>query len=209
MQSNKQNFGERCFNLQYSEEHEARGNKKTALVQMSSRIRQEITNNNSNSTNKSAERLIAQQLAKQTRLQNPPGSARITQLESVAVKGETVTLSCQLDDLGHPPASRYLWESPTRTLGNNSNQILSMGKVNASAEGVYFCAGRNEVGTGPLGHFTLKLRDAQGASPLPVSSVVAFAYKPEATHQPSVTHRQEGLGSDWYRFARIYEMNTW
>ncbi|KAF8768326.1 Hemicentin-2 like protein [Argiope bruennichi] len=86
-----------------------------------------------------------------------PGSARITQLESVAVKGKKVTLSCQLDDLGHPPASRYLWESPTLTLGNNSKQILVMENVNASAEAVYFCAGRNEVGTGPLGHFTLKL----------------------------------------------------
>ncbi|GFU39631.1 hemicentin-1-like isoform X2 [Nephila pilipes] len=89
----------------------------------------------------------------------PPGSASISQLEPVAVKGQKVTLSCQLDDLGHPPASRYLWESPTRAISNNgsSNQVLSMGRVNASAEGVYFCAGRNDVGTGPLGHFTLKL----------------------------------------------------
>ncbi|GFU34665.1 ig-like domain-containing protein [Trichonephila clavipes] len=89
----------------------------------------------------------------------PPGSASISQLEPVAIKGQTVTLSCQLGDLGHPPASRYLWESPTRTISNNgsSNQVLSMGRVNASAEGVYFCAGRNDVGTGPLGHFTLKL----------------------------------------------------
>ncbi|GIY80855.1 uncharacterized protein CEXT_381641 [Caerostris extrusa] len=89
----------------------------------------------------------------------PPGSASISQVEATAVKGHTVTLSCKLDDAGHPPASRFLWESPTRTLATNasSNQELVMTAVNASAEGVYFCAGRNDVGTGPLGHFSLKL----------------------------------------------------
>ncbi|GIY71577.1 hemicentin-1-like protein [Caerostris darwini] len=90
----------------------------------------------------------------------PPGSASISQVEATAVKGQTVTLSCKLDDAGHPPASRFLWESPTRPLATNasSNQELVMTAVNASAEGVYFCAGRNDVGTGPLGHFSLKLR---------------------------------------------------
>lgn len=83
------------------------------------------------------------------------------------MKGRTVTLSCKLDDLGHPAASKYLWESPTRAISNNngssnnqvstSASILRMENVSAASEGIYFCAGRNEVGTGPLGHFTLKL----------------------------------------------------
>lgn len=98
---------------------------------------------------------------------DPPGSAHIYQLESTAVKRHTVTLSCKLDDLGHPAASKYLWESPTRAISNNngtsnnqvttSASVLTMENVSASSEGIYFCAGRNEVGTGPLGHFTLKL----------------------------------------------------
>ncbi|XP_071033382.1 B-cell receptor CD22-like [Parasteatoda tepidariorum] len=120
--------------------------------------------------------------AKYLDIHYPPGSATIAQLETVAVKSHTVTLSCQLDDLGHPEASKYLWESPTRVMSNNgsSNQVttsasvLTMEKVNAASEGVYFCAGRNEVGTGPLGHFKLKLSAPPAfVRPLPKESGAA------------------------------------
>ncbi|XP_054708263.1 hemicentin-1-like [Uloborus diversus] len=93
-------------------------------------------------------------------LHYPPGSAHITLLEAHALKGQTVTLSCELDDLGHPPANKYLWESPTgehpRRVAT-PDSVLRMEGVGAGAEGVYFCAGRNEAGTGPLGHYSLKL----------------------------------------------------
>ncbi|GBM41254.1 hypothetical protein AVEN_180547-1 [Araneus ventricosus] len=43
--------------------------KNTALAQISNTSRQQVTNNNSNSTNDSAQRLVAEQLAMRTRLQ--------------------------------------------------------------------------------------------------------------------------------------------
>ncbi|GBL92697.1 hypothetical protein AVEN_119093-1 [Araneus ventricosus] len=68
-QSDKQDNGERHSILEYSGKHEAHVTVKTALAQISSTSKQQITNYNSNSTNNSSQRLTADQLAKRTSLQ--------------------------------------------------------------------------------------------------------------------------------------------
>ncbi|GBN14832.1 hypothetical protein AVEN_213319-1 [Araneus ventricosus] len=62
-QSNKEDNGERRSVLEYSRRHEAHETEKAELVQIRNTSRQKVTDNNSNITSNSAQRLIADQFS--------------------------------------------------------------------------------------------------------------------------------------------------
>ncbi|GBO05329.1 hypothetical protein AVEN_133442-1 [Araneus ventricosus] len=74
-----QDIGKGRFIPEYSGKYKAQEIRKTALVQISNTNKQQMTNDNSNSTSNTARRLSAYQLAMWTKLQRNPKTFKYIQ----------------------------------------------------------------------------------------------------------------------------------
>ncbi|XP_076325692.1 hemicentin-2-like isoform X2 [Tachypleus tridentatus] len=77
----------------------------------------------------------------------PPGPSKVLSKEEKMVKGNPVTLYCEISDPGFPPASIFRWEINDLVLNNTSDVYVSE-PISVGAEGNYSCAAINQVATG-------------------------------------------------------------
>ncbi|GIY16745.1 b-cell receptor CD22 [Caerostris extrusa] len=78
-----------------------------------------------------------------------PGQAYLTELDSPAIKGETSSLQCFVEEAGLPPASVYRWERDGELLATTSSENYTTDMLRVNSKGNYSCAAVNEVGVGP------------------------------------------------------------
>ncbi|GIY59097.1 b-cell receptor CD22 [Caerostris darwini] len=78
-----------------------------------------------------------------------PGQAYLTELDSPAIKGETSSLQCFVEEAGLPPASVYRWERDGELLATTSSENYTTDILRVNSKGNYSCAAVNEVGVGP------------------------------------------------------------
>ncbi|XP_055947498.1 B-cell receptor CD22-like isoform X2 [Argiope bruennichi] len=80
-----------------------------------------------------------------------PGPAFLTELDSPAIKGETSSLQCIVEEPGLPPASVYRWERDGELLATTSSENYTTDIHRVNSKGNYSCSAVNEVGVGPKG----------------------------------------------------------
>ncbi|XP_022251878.1 titin-like [Limulus polyphemus] len=84
----------------------------------------------------------------------PPGLTKVLSKEEKVVKGDSVTLYCEISDLGFPPASTFRWEMNDLVLNTTSNFYVSH-PISVATEGNYSCAAVNQVAIGNTTPFKL------------------------------------------------------
>ncbi|XP_022252997.1 hemicentin-1-like isoform X2 [Limulus polyphemus] len=82
-----------------------------------------------------------------------PGPAVVKE-STTAVKGHPITLECEVEDLGRPPASVFRWEYLDEVLHDTTHN-LTVESTGLDTRGKYMCSAVNFVGTGPKGEFYL------------------------------------------------------
>ncbi|GFR18010.1 b-cell receptor CD22 [Trichonephila clavata] len=88
-----------------------------------------------------------------------PGPAYLTELDSPAIKGETSSLQCIVEEPGLPPASVYRWERDGELLATTSSENYTTDVHRVNSKGNYSCAAVNEVGVGPKGYEYIPVYD--------------------------------------------------
>ncbi|GBM67422.1 B-cell receptor CD22 [Araneus ventricosus] len=89
---------------------------------------------------------------KELLVQYLPGPAYLTELDSPAIKGETSSLQCLVEEPGLPPASVYRWERDGELLATTSSENYTTDIHRVNSKGNYSCSAVNEVGVGPKGY---------------------------------------------------------
>lgn len=85
-----------------------------------------------------------------------PGQAKLTHKPDEVVKGGEVTLFCEVDDPGNPPATDYVWKRGTFFLEVHSYN-LTLENLHLNARDNYSCTPRNEAGLGIAGELSLEV----------------------------------------------------
>ncbi|XP_035226705.1 hemicentin-1-like [Stegodyphus dumicola] len=78
-----------------------------------------------------------------------PGPADLIELDPPAIKGETATLHCDVEEPGLPPVSIYRWEKDGELLATTSSENYTTDVLGVGSKGNYTCAALNNVGIGP------------------------------------------------------------
>ncbi|XP_023231939.1 titin-like isoform X2 [Centruroides sculpturatus] len=102
-----------------------------------------------------------------------PGEADIIEEGEPTKRGESVNLTCEVEELGLPEAESYYWELDGEVLDTN-NKTLIIDDADLHHEGNYSCSAVNDVGSGEKGYhfldikvppkFIIKLPKLHGAS---------------------------------------------
>lgn len=86
-----------------------------------------------------------------------PGEADIIEDDAPTMKGESVNLTCEVDELGLPEAESYYWELDGERL-HITNKTLVIDDADLYHEGNYSCSAFNDVGFGEKGYHFLDIK---------------------------------------------------
>lgn len=86
---------------------------------------------------------------------DPPGPATIVPgQQQRPLKGQSVTLTCHVNDTGLPATSTFRWEHGPTLLNVTGNTLITE-PVTTATQGNYSCAAVNKVGAGHAAHWVL------------------------------------------------------
>ena len=64
------------------------------------------------------------------------------------IKGESITLTCGVDELGRPPAQEYIWRLGGKVINDINSSNWTIDPVTLETEGNISCVAKNPVGFG-------------------------------------------------------------
>jgi len=82
-----------------------------------------------------------------------PDKAEIKANDS-AVKGSSVTLTCELLDQGNPTAEQFLWTKDGEPIEESSDTLV-LQSLSAESQGNFSCSAKNDIGEGDSSYFNL------------------------------------------------------
>ena len=79
---------------------------------------------------------------------DPPGTAFLEKDVETVVKGDAITLTCGVSELGRPPASEYIWRLGGKVVNDVSSFNWTINPVTLETEAKNSCVAKNTVGRG-------------------------------------------------------------
>ena len=79
---------------------------------------------------------------------DPPGRAFLQKDVETVIKGESITLTCGVDELGRPAATEYIWRLGGKVINDVKSTNWTIDPVTLETEGNISCVAKNPVGLG-------------------------------------------------------------
>ena len=79
---------------------------------------------------------------------DPPGRAFLQKDVETVIKGDSLTLTCGVDELGRPRATEYIWRMGGKVVNHVSSSNWTIDPVTLETEGNISCVAKNPVGLG-------------------------------------------------------------
>ena len=79
---------------------------------------------------------------------DPPGRAFLQKDVETVIKGDSLTLTCGVDELGRPRAKEYIWRMGGKVVNHVSSSNWTIDPVTLETEGNISCVAKNPVGLG-------------------------------------------------------------
>ena len=79
---------------------------------------------------------------------DPPGRAFLQKDVETVIKGDSLTLTCGVDELGRPRAKEYIWRMGGKVVNHVSTSNWTIDPVTLETEGNISCVAKNPVGLG-------------------------------------------------------------
>ena len=79
---------------------------------------------------------------------DPPGPAFLQKDVETVIKGESITLTCGVSELGRPPAREYIWRLGGKVVNDVNSFNWTIDPVTLETQGNISCVAKNPVGTG-------------------------------------------------------------
>ena len=79
---------------------------------------------------------------------DPPGRAFLQKDVETVIKGESITLTCVVEELGRPAATEYIWRLGGKVINDVKSLNWTIDPVTLETEGNISCVAKNPVGLG-------------------------------------------------------------
>ena len=79
---------------------------------------------------------------------DPPGRAFLQKDVETVIKGESITLTCVVEELGRPAATEYIWRLGGKVINDVKSLNWTIDPVTLETEGNISCIAKNPVGVG-------------------------------------------------------------
>ena len=96
---------------------------------------------------------------------DPPGRAFLQKDVETVIKGDSLTLTCGVDELGRPRAKEYIWRMGGKVVNHVSSSNWTIDPVTLETEGNISCVPKNPVSNACCKYFLNWLRSLVLVSP--------------------------------------------